>query len=1171
MAPQTIAICKHPEGIDPISPLLHRVNDDFSESKIPSPNNTKTRNTRFLSGKSSTSSKQGKELEDLKHKYQETNVQMEEMKRQKNENSKRLLEMSGLVNSLHGIPVEYDKTAEGNNFVNVQRKIEAITYEMNEAKKRYDELKDTKAFQSNTIRSQDVQIRDMDGQIKLLNERLQKEELEQKEKQSKAVEQQRQVITSTEELEQQVMLQEMEMMNLTAEIELLRQKKTSAIGDKIKEEEANNAAKYAKLQQMEEQLASMQKDQEAFKIEKTTIVEKQKHAEEQQSDFVVKPTLETYAEITKLQNNIANLRCLQQEAIRASETADKPKSLPQQKPKTSLSKSQPWSQDLKQREGICTKKIELEIVANNDIVAVGDYEKPVEDSQSKEQKLLSLPSLEDRSQSATSVSEKKETASTDRSVVSANSKSLGLIDEESENDEPVEKEEENKNNEPVEIKKTKTLDSNSDSSATGNTSSTSSVSSKVSSVSANNVEVEIMQTDDGSIEAISFTRPEVKNSPSQESEESSDSEFSHRDSLGESSGTSSSGHFSSDASTQSSSRSILEQIPEEAETDDSDAESQGTESVVDQETKELEAGSLILRMQLKESESKYDKLLVDHKLMVLKSQVRMEKLQQENQALRDGKGTTLKSMADASEEEKKLCRLKQENKMLFQSMEKQNKILDKANMNYKKLQNDHSTTLVLLEEKNKRYDQLILDFSNLAGTGKNSEDYNRLRALHETVVLTLADMGEDNDRLEKERDFAIDQLEKKDARIRAYDETIASLNKTEYDLKMLQNVHGETIVELQQLSDKNKELQALYDKDVSSAEDTDKIKQDYVKAKTELEMLTASNKDFSGVQKKLNASEVKVAMLEDEDKKLKKKLDITKQKSKTQRDQLKDVISQYKTLKAEYSDKCSELDQIKLAAAGLDTEEGIKEMQNLTDSLQKAKTNAQEEKKGRKARENDLKIVLQHYEKLQLKYEKIRLKQDSKSYDDSSNGSRSQPFDEEKKEGDSVSIEDEVKNLEKLLKESKESVTWKDDKIAQTLTELKTAKEEIPKLEAEKEALQVELSEVKSKFLLAQKETDNAEEKQGSDQFRLRTAVTKHHQLQQVYDSLLKKFGDARSELQKVKDDIKVKEQEEKHARKRATTVHTQYKKLQEDHDVVVQRLEKLKEEMGTNYDPAEC
>lgn len=1127
MAPLTIAIRKDPDGVDPISPLPVRMND-FQKSSVSSPTSTRSPGSRILSGRSAT--RQGKELEDLENKYKETKLQMEEIKRQKSEN---------------------------NNFSNVQRKIEAIMYEMNEAKKQYDELKNEKTC---SMLGQDQQIKHMEGQIRLLNERLQKEESEQKARQSKVAEEQ---MADTEELEQQVMLQEMEIMNLTAEIEQLRHKKgADSIGDQIKQQEASNAAKYAEIQKMEEKLKSMRDEQDAFKVQQKSIVEK--HAEERFA-FVVKPTSATYDEISKLQDDITNLR-MQQEKLRA----------------TSTSKSQPWNQDLKQQEGICTKKTELEVVANNDI---GDFEEPVDSkSDNEEQNILSLPSLEETNKSVTSVRKKKNSAfgSSDRSVSSA--QSLESIAEENEN-------------EPVEINKTKTLDSNSDTSATGDSSASSSrddASIKVSTTSATENAVEIMHTDDGSIEAINYTRPALKTSPSEvsddgtfssESDNCTSSESSQSNGSRASSRGSSSGFYSSEASTQSSSRSILEQIPEEAEGDDSDADSDGPKSVKDQETKELQTGSLILRKQLKESESKFESLMSDYKQLVSKSQVRMEKLQEENRKLRESQGAALKNMAQDSEEEKKSRWLKQENKMLLKSMEKQNEVLDKANKNYEKLQNEHSATLAMLEDKNKRYDRLILDFSNLAGTGKNSEDYNRLRALHETVVLKLADMGEDNDRLEKERDAAIEELEKQDVQIRAYDEAIASLNKTEYDLKMLENVHEETIIELQQLADKNKELKAMNENGVSN-EDFEKLKQDHVAVATELEMLVESNKEFIGIQEKLNASEVNVAMLEEEDRKMKEKLLATKKKSKARADQLKDVISQYKTLKTEYSEKCVEVDRLKVAAKGFDGGKGVKEMEKLVEAVQKAKTDAEEAAKGKKAREKDLRVVLNHYEKLRLKYEKVRLKFDSKdssSCDEASCASRSQPFDEASttEEGhkkssvasddESSKYQEEVGNLEKLLKESKESVVWKDDKIAQTLTELKSAKEQIKKLEKDKMSLESELADVKSKLLLAKKETENAEEKQGSGQERLRGAIAKHHQLQQVYDSLLKKFDDSRAELERAKNEIKVKEQEEKHARKRAASVHTQYKKLKEDHDVVVQRLEKLKEEMMTNNNTAEC
>jgi len=1107
---------------------------------------------------------------------------MEKMKRQKDENSKRLIEMSGLVKSLQAIPVNYEKNPKGNNFMNVQRKIEAIMEEMDEAKKRYDELRNEKYFQHDTIRAQELQIKSMEQQILLLNERLQREENEQKEKQKQQQEKQE---AKTRELEEQVMLQEMEMMNLRAEIdELERENALSlALGKEIKLHEASNAAKYAEIQTMEEKLRSMRMEQDAQKSRQADIVSKNT---KEQSEFVITPTATIVAEINKLKDDVGNLRLAQAKKT-ALESSENLKILPSaQKPNSAntKSKSQPWNRDLQWQDTLNHKKTELDVVTNNDV----KYEEPANsESNNNNQNSLSLPSLESKKRVVKSVRKKRSVFASERSVSSSseNSHSLESIVEENED-------------ESDEIKQSKSC-SDTSATVTGESSTTDlSQTSKDPEKSKNLVEV--VQSDDGSVECVSYTRPELKPSLSHSSDDktadsselsrsgsTSNDEYSHEESSrDESSNENSSGIYSTESSAESSSRSILEQIPEEIEgesdcsnseaveneTNESASEWDGEKSVGNQETtdqenaslKDQQVGSLLLRKQLKESETKYNKVMSDYNQLVAKSQIRADKLEEENRKLREGQAKALNNMAKECEDESKLRWVKQENKMLLKSMEKQNQLLAKQNKDYERLQNEHSDTLSKLEEKKKRYDQLILDFSNLAGNGKSTQDYNRLKALHDSVAMKLADMSEDNEKLEKERDEAIDQLENKNIQIRAYDESIAALNKTEYDLKNLEDVHKETVVELQQLRDKNKELSELYEKNSTNVAYSEQMQEDYIKAMAEIDVLVASNKDFEGIDKKLNASEVKVTMLEEELKKNHEKLLATKKKSNDRAGQLREVIAQYKTLQTEHSEKCAKLTRLEVAMEGLENDQAIKGMQTMEQDLERAKQDVSEAIAGKDARENDLKIVLEHYEKLQRKYEKLKgeVKSTGKPQ-------------EEKKEDPECMVEEEkqresISNLEKLLKQSKESMGWKDEKIAKTLTELKEAKQELETIQNERKELEVELSEMKSNVLLARKEAENAEGRQNNGQDQLRTAVAKHHQLQQVYDSLLKKFGDTTSELQKAKNDIKVKEQEEKHARKRAATVHSQYKKLQADHGVVVQRLEKLKVEMNINKEITE-
>lgn len=676
-----------------------------------------------------------------------------------------------------------------------------------------------------------------------------------------------------------------------------------------------------------------------------------------------------------------------------------------------------------------------------------------------------------------------------------------------------------------------------------------------------------MDADDGSVEAVSYSRPSLNISVSHSSDEgsslSTDVDSSVETCSGSSSGVSndsSSGIYSSEESTaQSSSRSLLEQIPEGVEVDEESDWSESNRSVIEDPFADP------LRKQLKENESKYSKLKQDYNQLISKSQLRMEKLQEENQTLRNSQSKALSDMAKDSKEQSRIRSLKEENKMLLKNMEKQNSMIEKQNNNLVKFEKKHKTTVYELEDKKRRYDQLILDFSNFTNGGKNSEDYNRLLSLHEAVALKLGDVIEDNERLLKERDEAIDQSEDKDVQIRAYDEAIAALNKTEFDLKNLQEVHGETIQELQELSDKNKELIDLHKKGNINTQYSEKLHDDYVNAMTEMEMLIASNKEYKGNEDKLSASEVKVAMLEDVVKKSHAKLVSTRKKSSARAGQLRDVISQYKSLKQDYSDQSDKLARMDLAVDGLDSEKGVREMKGMEGALERAKRDAAEALEGRQARENDLKIVLQHYEKLQRKHESLKVDFNSRSC---------VSFDEEKKEDADATAEakkdnlvsmehqEEVENLEKFLSKADESMNTKNDEISKTLAELTDAKEQIAAYETEKKELEEELSVVKSKLLLAVKQAENAGTREDSGQDKLRNAIAKHHQAQKAYDSLLKKSEGARAELEKNKKLMKVKEQEEKIARKRATTIHAQYKKLQEDHSVVVQRLEKIKSNM---------
>merc|ERR1712194_426285 len=290
----------------------------------------------------------------------------------------------------------------------------------------------------------------------------------------------------------------------------------------------------------------------------------------------------------------------------------------------------------------------------------------------------------------------------------------------------------------------------------------------------------------------------------------------------------------------------------------------------------------------------------------------------------------------------------------------------------------------------------------------------------------------------------------------------------------------------------------------------------------------------------------------------------------------------------------------------------------LEDELEKAKKDAEEAINEKVTRENDLRIVLKHYGKLQKMCETTAKEFDdlTKKYqqavekvevlEQQGYGINMEPpvdnnnDDEQKKKEDDITVgeivkerEDkkvtqqanddeteittneheeidrtrceEIEELERRLKECKElleSSSWKDAKIATTMADLKSTKEHVELLESERNKLQVDLCTLKSQLLLARREVSKIEERQESREVQLRTAVANHHQLQQVYTSLQDKYEDTNTELVKSKQITKVELEKSKQITKRAANIHGQYKKLQSDHDVVVERLERLKIEM---------
>ena len=1380
MWPKTIDIHKNADGIDPVSPIPVR-RDDFpgannSKKKTATSNNgggggnissgrsssnsttasgnfssrnqvsssstsksksllslssslkssskSKLSKSKFKSSSSSSSrlllaSKQGMELDELKNKYEETQVKMEKMKCEKIENNKRLLEMSGVVKSLQDIPIQYEKcssnitttgidgnvtTSSSSSLDNVQRKIIAIDTEMKKAKKRYDEVRNEKSFQTDTIISQELHIKSMEDQIQLLS---QKKVVEEESSNTN-------INNNTNELEQIIQLQERQIKNLVGEIGELKKddivhvhtdtnnidtvntdtaeinnnnnnnnnnnknncgaNATSSNSELCKSLEMKNAAKYSEIGKLEEKLANLREEQNARKIQANNMKSKREEEEEEEDQRRV---------VDEEQQRLQQLKKMN---------------------------SQPWNRDLAWKKDILDEttmeenEMEIELVDKIMLVDQSNYTTTDTDTNNSEDNnhdddttttnsLLTLPTLAKRHATTVKSARRKKTSafgavggsiSSDRSSSTTSAsvcsdQSLDAIFEDT-----TKNEDKNNNNSDTSVTEGSSTSSLSasplacDMSSSGEEGSNTYIgydidgnpqqqdgsvdcesvkaeqderhveliqssdgSVECESIKAEQDErlVELIQSSDGSVECEGVKAEQDNNNDSARQNEnerlttvlsssstewSSENESSVEYTSGESTQSSSNADYTSCESTQSSSRSVLEQIPEEddEDTDGSIVSGWGGASIVENLTQsedkrakvttKQQLDNLLLLKQLKESQAKYVGLIEDYNGMVSTSQSRVKTLENENDKLRKDQSLVLSSTAQKSEEKNRCRRLKEENTMLLKNMENQNKTTMKSDMRYEKLRVEHTDTLAELDDKKQRYDQLIMDFSNVADKCKDVENYSRLDALYQAVVMKLGDISEESDKFEQERDEAREQLQKNVTQIEAYDEAIRDLNETESSYKMLQEEHEEAVSQLEKLTKKNEQLGQLYENEIAPSKSDSALQQDYADAMSEMEILIRSNREYAGVESKLNDSEVRVTMLEGEVKISREDLDEAKRKHVERDSQLRDVIAQYKTLKQEHTVKCAKLQRLEMFAndASGDNSMVMTEISALEKELEKSKNKSQEAVKGKQTREDDLRIVLQHYEKLQKKYESTtkELWSVTKKYKDTvgkvevlerkvyvtKNGPSSinqveiTAEEEEKKEDDGCSNaqeavvdNDEVADsnnsnnnkgepdgtlshdeLERQLKECKESSSCKDVKIATTLTELKTMKEYVEKLETDKNQLQTDLSTLKSELLLASREVNNEDERQDSRETQLRTAIANHQQLQKVYASLQSKYDGTKAELEKCKQISKATSVEEQRLRKRAANIHGQYKKLQLDHDVVVERLERLKIEM---------
>lgn len=1234
---------------------------------------------------------------------------MGRMKQEKDSNKKMLLEMSGLVRALQDISVDYERQGgdgarKGPSSVsaassggidtalnNVQLKIQAIDQQMRHAKERCGLLQEEKSIQNGTIRAQESQIKSMEDQIKFLVDRLEQQSYSTSKEQS--------------ELERILQLQETQIHSLESQIDLLRVSHAGrAVQDfEIRTLAETNANKYAEIDMLEEKLAALREAQNAHKIKASLLKNKQEQEEKEIEDG------ETAVKAMK-----------EQEAILMT---------PEQ---------------LKEHQDHSSPDSEKDLLALPTLVS-----KPIARSARKKK----YSSFSSGGSSNGSSSPKLEAISEDGES-QFDSQSGHVRDGTAASVAHLVRSASTEIGDPSGSTHSSSSSSSSHSEATSSASSSSSPSLGGASVHSQQRTIQMSLSEDGSVEVMTLCPEEDMPKEPSIGNVMADDESSVAGSSGWSSRSSRSLSVTNRGG------------PEEDGNDGGlewDTVSEGHSVGSDQNQ-----GKRHLLEQLEEARSRHDKLKQAYNIAVAESATKIDKLDQENKMLRGNHGSSLSSVAQVSEVPFQAGQLKEDNEKLSKELERQQALTALSNAKYEKLRVEHSKTLEELQSKSSRYDQLVEEYSNIATRTQDAENYRSLEQIHNAVVMKLADMGEDNENLQKERDAIKEQLNKAYSQLQEYDETVLFLENMKTSYSLLEKKYDSTSSQLQLLAEQHEHLKVNFIEEmtINTPEDHRRLQQDYAEAMARLEILQKSNEEFGDMDAKLSASEVRATMLELDLEQGNRKLLAAKKKQEERESQLKEVISQYKTLKRDHQETQLKLERLKKVVGSgwrvsiVETTNSIPESRNSTDDsvatksvamtakivayegqitkLQQQRDSALEQMKileeeleqakkqailaieAKKSRENDLKIVLQHYEKLQNKYEatskqfedmiqkyqETPKRNDSQSMAETVRGNVSSGMvameereietlpnwdapevlgtkedDEQARKGsdrtcdsrnekDEVSVgkieapEDEVhpvhqsslmgdlpevkgidsgvpkeyrlqdnereddecddgsiaqllldmehlkqqkaektmqaenptglavqddvagakviadsrqesplslvsavsgekyETLTEAVDQVKESPDWKNEKIARVLCELKASQELVEHLQLERNQLQDDLTTTKSQFLLAKRETDKAEERQGSRETHLRTAVAKQFRLQQAYESLQSKFEKVQHELAQAQKETKLREEELKSVRKRASAAHAQFKKLQTDHSAVLERLSNLEQEL---------
>jgi hypothetical protein len=335
---------------------------------------------------------------------------------------------------------------------------------------------------------------------------------------------------------------------------------------------------------------------------------------------------------------------------------------------------------------------------------------------------------------------------------------------------------------------------------------------------------------------------------------------------------------------------------------------------------------------------------IDYAEQYNKAAVKLMEMKLENENLRKNHRQALANMAQISELTSQAEKTKKDYEELKRVMEEQKQANTLAQTKYVKMVQQHGKLMEDLKEERAKYAQLLEDYSKTAHCKSEIESYDKLEEIHNQVVMKLADLGEENERLLMERDEAWKQRDAAESKARTLASEKEAANNAYKDLKeqndsMIRKVSALSITcdeyktkyyevlacdqsmstqsthtrderydmlrcEYESVLDKLREVEAR-------APSNEKLHRDNSEALAKITVLEQTNQELEGVRGQYHAAEAKIVMMERAIAKADEEAKKAKHREEQRALHLKDMLSHYKTLEAEHEEVCQKLQRMR--------------------------------------------------------------------------------------------------------------------------------------------------------------------------------------------------------------------------------------------------------------------